>query len=89
MQTQTATVRTALADPDLLTADQVVDRLLKFPKLRQLTATCVLPAVRVESEWRFRRGELEAWHETLGTKTAEVTIGADGKGTVTFSYGAM
>jgi hypothetical protein len=38
-----------------------VDRLLTFPKLRQLTATCVLPAVRVENEWRFRRAELEAW----------------------------
>jgi plastocyanin len=33
--------------------------------------------------------QLEAWHEKLGTKTAEVTIGPDGKGSVTFSYGAM
>ncbi len=62
MQQQTATAQAApRVDTDLLTADQVVDRLLKFPKLRQLTSTCVLPAVRVENEWRFRRNELEAW----------------------------
>lgn len=33
--------------------------------------------------------QLEAWHESLGTKTAEVTIGPDGAGTVTFTFGAM
>jgi plastocyanin len=33
--------------------------------------------------------QLEAWHESLGTKTAEVTIGPDGTGSVTFTYGAM
>jgi len=33
--------------------------------------------------------QLEAWHESLGTKTGEVTIGPDGAGTVTFTYGAM
>jgi plastocyanin len=33
--------------------------------------------------------QLEAWHESLGTRTGEVTIGPDGTGTVTFSYGAM
>lgn len=48
-------------DQDLLTADEVVDYLLLFSKLRQLTTMCVLPAVRVENEWRFRRAELEAW----------------------------
>jgi len=32
--------------------------------------------------------QIEAWHETLGTQTGEVTIGADGKGSVTISYGA-
>lgn len=54
-------VASPLADPDLLTADQVIDQLLRYPRLRQLTATCVLPAVRVENEWRFRRRELEEW----------------------------
>jgi hypothetical protein len=61
MNQQPATAHAPRVDIDLLTADQVVDRLLKFPKLRQLTSTCVLPAVRVENEWRFRRHELEAW----------------------------
>ncbi len=32
--------------------------------------------------------QLEAWHERFGTKTGEVTIGADGKGTVSFTYAA-
>jgi hypothetical protein len=32
---------------------------------------------------------IEAWHETLGAKTAQVTIGPDGTGSVTISYGAM
>jgi len=32
--------------------------------------------------------QVEAWHESLGTKTGEVTIGADGMGSVTFTYGA-
>ena len=31
---------------------------------------------------------LEAWHEKYGTKTVEVTIGADGQGSVTFTYAA-
>jgi len=61
MDQQATAVETARVDHDLLTADQVIDRLLRFPQLRQLTATCVLPAVRVENEWRFRRHELEAW----------------------------
>jgi len=60
-QTETVTTTRPGIEPDLLTADQVVDRLLRFPKLRQLTTTCVLPAIRVDNEWRFRRGELEAW----------------------------
>lgn len=33
--------------------------------------------------------QLEAWHESLGTKTGEVTIGPDGTGSVTFTYGTM
>jgi plastocyanin len=33
--------------------------------------------------------QLEAWHESLGTKTGAVTIGPDGTGTVTFTYRAM
>jgi len=31
---------------------------------------------------------LEAWHETLGTQTAEVTVAADGAASIEFDYGA-
>jgi hypothetical protein len=31
---------------------------------------------------------LEAWHEKFGTKTATVTVGANGAGTASFSFGA-
>jgi plastocyanin len=30
--------------------------------------------------------DIEAWHEKLGTKTGKVTVGADGSGTVDFSF---
>jgi excisionase family DNA binding protein len=46
---------------DLLTTEQVMDRLLTRPALRRAAVTCVLPAVRVGAEWRFRRADLEAW----------------------------
>lgn len=31
--------------------------------------------------------QVEAWHERFGTKSGEVTIGPDGQGTITFTYG--
>jgi hypothetical protein len=46
---------------DFLTSDQVIERLLSQPALRLRATTCVLPAVRVVSEWRFRRADLEQW----------------------------
>ena len=46
---------------DLLTTDQVMDRLLADESLRRAAATCVLPAIRYGTEWRFRKGDLEAW----------------------------
>ena len=46
---------------DFLTSDQVIERLLSQPALRSRAATCVLPAVRVGSEWRFRRTDLDQW----------------------------
>lgn len=45
----------------LLTADEVVERLLRFPSLRTAATSCVLPAIRVGDEWRFREGDLKAW----------------------------
>ena len=46
---------------DLMTTDEVVDRLLEDANLRRAAATCVLPAVRVGSTWRFRRSDLDEW----------------------------
>ena len=46
---------------DFLTSDQVIERLLSQPALRSRAATCVLPAIRVGSEWRFRRADLDRW----------------------------
>ena len=50
-----------MKDTDLLTTQQVMDCLLSRPALRRAAMTCVLPAVRVGAEWRFRRDDLEAW----------------------------
>ena len=46
---------------EFLTSDQVVEALEHDPELRRLAVSCVLPAVRVGDEWRFRRSDLEAW----------------------------
>jgi excisionase family DNA binding protein len=51
----------AATSADLLTADDVIDRLLADANLRRVAATCVLPAVRVGSGWRFRRSDLDEW----------------------------
>ena len=54
------------ARPDetqLLTAEQVVERLLERPALRAKALSCVLPAIRVGTEWRFERRALESWIE--------------------------
>lgn len=47
--------------PELLTSDQVIEHLLAEPLLRRSATTCVLPAIRVGWEWRFRRADLEQW----------------------------
>ena len=46
---------------ELLTADEVIDRLLEDANLRRVAAMCVLPAVRVGAGWRFRRTDLDDW----------------------------
>ena len=53
--------RVEVDTPDLLTTEDVMDRLLTEPALRRAALTCVLPAVRVGTEWRYRRCDLEAW----------------------------
>ena len=49
------------ATADLLTGQQVIERLLGDVRLRRVALTCVLPAVRVGSEWRFRKTDLDEW----------------------------
>lgn len=52
---------TAAEENRLLTSDQVIARLLADATARRLASTCVLPAVRYGTEWRFRESDLEAW----------------------------
>jgi excisionase family DNA binding protein len=47
-------------ETELLTAEQVIERLLDAD-LRRLAATCVLPAVKSGDHWRFRRADLDEW----------------------------
>jgi excisionase family DNA binding protein len=63
-------------ETDLLTTEQVMDRLLSRPALRRAAATCVLPAVRVGAEWRFRRGDLEEWIALQTSSSATDAAGA-------------
>ncbi|HZR23974.1 MAG TPA: helix-turn-helix domain-containing protein [Vicinamibacterales bacterium] len=51
----------AADDLPLLTSDQVMDRLLSDATLRRVAMTCVLPAVRCGTEWRYRKSDLDAW----------------------------
>ncbi len=53
--------RAGSSSNELLTTDEVIDRLLEDANLRRIAATCVLPAVRVGSSWRFRRSDLDEW----------------------------
>jgi hypothetical protein len=47
--------------PQFLSSEEVVQRLLERPELRVVSATCVLPAIRIGGEWRFRRTDLDEW----------------------------
>ena len=53
--------RSKSAANELITTNEVIARLLEDANLRRVAATCVLPAVRVGSTWRFRRGDLDEW----------------------------
>ena len=46
---------------DLLTSEEVIQRLCADAALRRVAVTCVLPAVRCADAWRFRRADLDAW----------------------------
>jgi excisionase family DNA binding protein len=54
---------TADSSPDLLTTEEVMERLLADDSLRRSAARCVLPAIRCGTEWRFRKRDLDAWIE--------------------------
>ena len=50
-----------IARDDLLTNEQVIDRLMSSQTLRRVALRCVLPGVLIGKEWYFRRRDLEAW----------------------------
>ena len=46
---------------EFLTSEDVIETLQRDPVLRRVALTCVLPAVRMGDEWRFRRSDLDQW----------------------------
>jgi len=58
-------------ETDLLTTDQVIERLLLDANLRRVAATCVLPAIRSGDDWRFRRADLEEWIRRQASPSAQ------------------
>jgi hypothetical protein len=52
---------TDIAAEDLLTNEQVIDRLMMSETLRRVAIRCVLPGILIGREWYFRRRDLEAW----------------------------
>ncbi len=66
---------------EFLTSGEVIGRLLDHPELRRVSATCVLPAVRVGGEWMFRRTDLETWiahHHRAGRAASDRPSAAAG-----------
>jgi excisionase family DNA binding protein len=66
-------VRTELdSDAALLTTAAVLRYLNTTPRtLYRLIAAGELPAVRIGQQWRFRRGDLDAWVERHRAVTSE------------------
>ena len=46
---------------EFLTSEELIETLQRDPHLRRLALTCVLPAVKVGDEWRFRRSDFDEW----------------------------
>lgn len=46
---------------NLLTHEEVIERLSACPQARRYAVTCVLPAVWCGDGWKFRERDLEAW----------------------------
>jgi hypothetical protein len=55
---------------EFLTSEDVIEVLQRDPVLRRVALTCVLPAVRVGDEWRFRRSDLDQWIAAQKTDAA-------------------
>ncbi len=55
----------------LLTADQVIGYFIERPQLRRAALSCVLPAVRINSQWLYRRADLDAWVQTQQQQQAQ------------------
>jgi hypothetical protein len=53
--------RGATTEVPWITAEDVVDRLLSIKGLKVFASSCVLPAIRRDGQWMFRRDDLEAW----------------------------
>jgi hypothetical protein len=60
---------------DLLTAEQVIERLLDA-NLRRVAATCVLPAVRWGDQWCFRKADLDEWIRRQASPGTEARLGS-------------
>jgi len=52
---------TDIAAEELMTNEQVIDRLMMSDTLRRAAIRCVLPGILIGREWYFRRRDLEAW----------------------------
>ena len=46
---------------DLISAAELLQLLIERPSLRQQALTCVLPAIRMNDQWHYRRSDLNAW----------------------------
>ena len=64
---------------NLLTHEEVIERLCEIPEGRRYALTCVLPAVWCGDGWRFRERDLEAWiaQHRGRTRTADAERAAD------------
>ena len=55
---------------EFLTSEDVIEALQRDPALRRVALTCVLPAIRMGEEWRFRRSDLDQWIAAQKTDAA-------------------
>jgi hypothetical protein len=61
MSAANATTTSDDSSNDLLTADEIISRVLAEPSLRGQLVTCVVRMVKHQGQWCARRSDLEAW----------------------------